>query len=378
MQATGDSSDVVADLEAARERVQRRRDAIDVDPAALDALVDAYRSVERVLERWEERATDWDDFQGYVEFRNDLAETLEETPDDVPEREAFVEAAEHVQASGMSKTLKSQDFEAARAALEPVRKRVERREALTEAREELRAAVRAAKERRRDLEDRIDDLERLRGLTDVDLDAPVEVLCDPIERYDDAVETAFATFREEASAREVLEFVATAAGYPLVALAEPPEDLLAYVREHPAGERTVDELLSFSEYSSSKLDHYVDDPALLKRRVATNRTYLEGLDADALTVGWPPAAAGTLRRRVDELVSLVGRFADEETVSALRAVRELTRREDYERLRAAARARSELDATERRLLREGAVREELEAAREERRRLRAVLEAVES
>ena len=92
-------------LVAARERIealQSRLDGTGLDRSELETVADAYREVETVLDRWEERATDWDDFEGYVKFRDDLAETLESIPDDVPEREAFLEADEHVTTGGVS------------------------------------------------------------------------------------------------------------------------------------------------------------------------------------------------------------------------------------------------------------------------------------
>lgn len=369
--------DAVAELEAARDRLERARaelEADDLEEADLDAVADAYEAVERVLDRWEERATDWDDFEGYVEFRNDLSDTLESIPEDVPESDAFVEADGHVRTSGPTESLTERDFEAAREALAPAREYADRRSELSAARREYRDAVRTARDRRRELADRIDDLERLVRLGEADLEAPVAELREPIATYGEAVREAFAEFRREAPARELLGFVETAAATPMVDYRRPPADLLTYVREHDAGRHSVGELLTYAEFSTSKLEHYVEDPDLLKRRVATNRTYLERLSADPLTVAWPPAAADVLRFRTSELVSLVGRFADEETVAALRRVRRATRREDYERLRTAAVARAELSDEERRRVADGAVEEELQAARETLERLDAALE----
>ena len=372
--STTSESDPASELRAAHDHLERLREETALDREALEAVADAYESVERVLERWEERATDWDDFQGYVEFRNDLSATLESVPEDVPESEAFLEADGHVKTGSATQSLTPRDFEAARGALEPAREHAQRREDLERARRRYREARQAAKRRRAELADRIDDLERLLALGEADLEAPVERLRDPIRRYDAAVEEAFADFRRTAPAREFLGFVATAAGRPLVDYRTPPGELLAYVRERPAGDHSVEELLEYAGYSPSKLDHYVEDADLLKRRVATNRTYLERLSADPLRVGWPPEERTRLRYRTGELVPLVGRFADEETVAALRAVRALTRREEYDRLRRAAVARAELDEAERERVASGAVEEELEAAREEYERLGDALE----
>ena len=111
--------------------------------------------------------------------------------------------------------------------------------------------------------------------------------------------------------------------------------------------------------------------------MATNRTYLESLSAEPLRVGWPPPAAGRLRYRTEELLSVVGRFAGEETTRALRDVRALTRDDEYGRLREAAVARSELTEAERERLRSGAVADDLETARARYRRLADALESHE-
>ncbi|MEF8807010.1 DUF7118 family protein [Natronomonas sp.] len=369
-------SDAAAELRDACEQLRECRERAD-EREGLDEVADAYEAIERVLNRWEERATDWDDFEGYVEFRNGISETLESIPEDVPESDAFVEADRHVKTKGVSKSLDEGDFEAAREALSPAAEYAQLREELEAAETRHRKARQRARNRRRELDDRIDDLERLVELGEADLDAPVEELREPIERYNEAVRSDFSAFRREASAREFVEWVKTAAAAPLVEYDTPPERLLEYVREQPAGTNSVTQLLEYADYSGSKLSHYVDDADRLKRRVATNRTYLEGLSADPLCIGWPPPAAGTLRFLADELVSVVGRFADEETVAVLRGVRALTRREEYDRLRTAAVARAEMTDEERRRVASGAVAEDLESARETRRRIEAALDDCE-
>jgi hypothetical protein len=372
--STTTETDAARDLRAAHDRLERLRDDVDLDPGELDTVADACESVERVLDRWEERATDWDDFQGYVEFREDLSEALESIPEDVPESEAFLEADGHVKTGSATQALRARDFEAAREALAPAREYADLREDLATAREEYRGARSRARRRREELADRIDDLERLVELSEADLEAPVEVLREPVSAYDEAVRAAFAEFKRSAPARELLSFVETAAGYPLVGYESPPRELLAYVREAAAGEHSIDELLEYAGYSTSKLSHYVEDPDRLKRRVATNRTYLERLSADPLVVEWPPPERGVLRYLTGELIPLVDRFADDETVATLRAVRALTRREDYERLRTAAVARAELTDAERRRVESGAVESEFATARERYEELSAAIE----
>lgn len=364
-------SDPAAELRAACEEVRELREAADVGD--LDAVADAYESVARVLDRWEERATDWDDFEGYVEFRNDLAGTLDSVPEDIPESDAFVEADSHVKTTGVSGSLKVKDFEAAREALTPAREYAELREDLEAAERRYRQALSEARKRLKGVESRIEDLERLVELSAVDLDAPVETLREPIETYNEAIRGAFAEYRRETPAREFLEFVSVAKSYPLVDYPKPPRELLEYVRENPAGRHPLPDLLEYAGYSPSKLDHYVDDANLLKRRVSTNRTYLERLSADPLCVEWPPVDREALTFRARELMSVVTRLADESVTSVLRDVQALPRREDYDRLRTAAIAREELSEAERRRVERGVVEEELESARTEKRRLEDVL-----
>ncbi len=370
------TEDPVAELRAATERVARLRSKLEadgVDESELRAVADACRSVESVLDRFEERATDWDDFQGYVEFRNELSETLESIPDSIPERDAFVAADDHVKTGGVSKSLNESDFAAAREALGPARRYAELRDDLEAARDERREARKRARRRKRDLRERIDSLERLRELGEADLDAPIHRLREPIDAYNERIEDAFRTFKRETSAREFLSFIEGAAHTPFVEYESPPADLLDYVRDAPAGESTIGELLEYADYSSSKLSHYVEDANLLKRRVATNRTYLERISADPLRIEWPPGAAEELRFRIEELVSVVDRFADESTISTLREIRLLTREESYERIRTAASADAELTDEERRRLERGEVETDLRSAREELERIEAAL-----
>jgi hypothetical protein len=375
------TDDPVADLRTAAERVEKRREEVaeaGLDRDELESVADAHRSVEVVLDRWEERATDWDDFEGYVKFRNDLAETLESIPDDVPERAAFLEADGCVKTSGVSKSLNASDFADARAALESPREYAELRGSLESALDVYRKARTRTQKRKKAQRERIEELEELLELGSADLDAPTETLREPIAEYNDAVADTFDSFRREATAEAFLAFVEDAAHTPFVAFQQPPDELLEYVQSVEAGASPVDELLEYAEYSSSKLSHYVEDANRLKRRIATNRTYLEGLSAEPLQIEWPPAPAEELRYRIAELISLVGRLADESAVSTLRTIQGLTRNEEYDRLRRAAEAEAQLSDEERRRLEGGEVESELTAAREELDRIETALEETAS
>jgi hypothetical protein len=172
----------------------------------------------------------------------------------------------------------------------------------------------------------------------------------------------------------VLALAASASERALVDLPAPDDELLAFVRRAEVGTEPVTRLLEYADYSRSKLDHYVDDPAAIKRVVATRRTYLDRLSAAPLTVGWLPPPPATLRRQADADESVVRQFADEETVALCREVRRATRREDYGDLRRAALARDELTAEQRRLVRDGTLADEIDALEAERDRLAAALE----
>ncbi|MFC7167115.1 DUF7118 family protein [Halospeciosus flavus] len=343
-------TDSVAAVVAAAERLEARRETV-ADPGedALRELADALADVRAVLDRYEEDATGYGDFQRYVAFQDDLVATVEELPEDLPERETF----EDLLPAFQKKTLSETDFEEARAALDEAEQTVEPLYELEDARERYDEARRQAAVRLTDLRERVDDLERLVDLGDADFDAPVERLREPVEAYNAAVRDAFDDFRASASARELLDFLDRAQTFPLVGFDEPPEALSDFVEDHEAGTETVSRLLELADFSHSKLGHYVDDPAALKRAVGGNRTYLAGLSADPLTVAWPPRPAEELRYRADELVSLVGRLVDRvdgdasTAVEHLRTVRDLTRDDDFERVRRAAVAREELTDEER-------------------------------
>lgn len=369
------SEDPVDRLEKARKAVEDVRENAEPDVESLTTVAEAYREITTVFDRWEDRATDFDDFEGYVKFRDDLAETLSSIPDSIPHASTIEEAAETVKTDSVTSSLSKRDFETAREELEPLRADTERYEILQSARESYRTAYRDLRRRLDELDTKRDDLRRLRRLAEADLDAPVEDLRDPIEVYNRAVEDSFASFRRESPARRILTFVEATEQYPLVSFDSPPEDLLEYVRTEAAGEHTLDELVEFSEYTRSKLDHYVDDADLLKRRIATNRTYVDRLSAEPLTIEWPPPPADELRFLVNELVSIVDRFAEDETVATLRTVRQLANRDEYEQLRTAAVARDQLTDAERARIEEGTLEADLESVGRSIDRLERVLES---
>ncbi len=371
MDRHGDT-DLIDQLDGAREerrRAEERVDAIGEDQ--LHELRDAHEELTSLLGRYEERATGSGDFQAFVEFQGELSELVENLPDDLPERAVFESIDERLQ----QRRLSQRDFEAARDDLAPVEQLVarldERREAATRL-ERLEGQIRdAIHETHRE----IDRLETVQSLGDADLDAPVEDLREPVETYNASVREAFASFRDTEPAREVLGLVVTAQQYPLVDVGEPPTDLYEFLESAEAGSKPISTLLEYTEFSRSKLSHYVEAPATFQRLVGGNRTYLERLDADPYTIEWPPPAPKTLLWRAEELVSMLDRFAPPETVAALDEVRDLARQEDrYRRLRRATRARIELTDEERERLEAGAVEADLAEARERLADLEAALD----
>jgi len=370
------ADDLVADLREASQALDRARDRVDeVGEAELRAVADAYDDLTTLFDRYEEAVTGDGDFETFIEFQSQIAAITEELSEDVRHREVFEAVDDLLQ----QRRLTEADWTKVRDALEPVRADVARLDDRDEARERYADARFSAERRLDDVADRIGDLEDLQRLGDADLDAPTERLRAPIETYNDRVADAFDAFRSSASARDLLAFVAKTDAYPLVPFESPPADLREYVDAHAAGEESVGQLLEYAEYSKSKLDHYVDDPDALKRNVSTRRTYLRRLDAEPLTVDWPPVEAETLRFRARELTSVVARFADhvedgEDALVALRAVRELPRETDYERLRDSAQARAQLGPEERDRLASGAVADELAACRDAKERLEDALD----
>lgn len=362
--AVEELQDAVEEYTAVRERVE----SIGIED--LQAVSGAYHDVIDLFDRYEERATDWDDFEGYVEFQEKLVDLVEGLPDELPEREAFEAADERLH----QQTLSATEFKRARSELQPAAEYAELLERQQELQERYDDARHAVRRKHDEAEEQVNRLERLQRFETVDLDASIDRIRTPIERYNDAVTEAFEAFLTEASARTVLSLIDTTEQYPLVDYRQPPPALREFIMTHEAGTEPIPTLLEYVEYSSSKLDHYVDEPQALLRDVRTNRTYLSRLDGGPLEIAWPPPPAGTLRYQIRERIAIAGRFAPEETVPQLRSIRSLSRDADYDRLRETAIAREELDDDDHKRIRNDTVTRELETAREKRRQLDAVLE----
>lgn len=360
-------------LEAARDRFERaERDVDEHGGEAVEQAADAYRNAIELLERYVDRATGTgrENFKAYVQLEGQFAALVDSLPDDLRGRESFEDALDAIDKRRLSES----DFDRARGALEPAQRYADLIDEREAARDALASARKGASVRIREIDDAIDERQRLLELGNADLEAPVEDLREPIETYDDAIQAAMADYLHEASAREVFALLERSRFYPFVDFERPPEDLREYVHESPDGEYAIPELLEYADHSRSKLAHLVADADVLKRRVATQQTYLEGIGAEALTIAWPPEPAGVLRRRAREYRPFVERVADEETVAALRRVRMWTYDSAYDRLQTAAQAVVQLSPDERERLADGRVADELETLRAERERLQAALE----
>ncbi|SDD08360.1 hypothetical protein [Natrinema hispanicum] len=359
-------------LEDARDRLETINAQIaDHDADTVETVATAYRTATDLLEDYVDRATGTgkENFQAYIELEGKFDGLVSGLDEDLPEYESFEDALEAIDKRRLSEA----DFERARDALEPAAKYADMLDEREAAREALVEARKAASKRLRTIDDEIDTRERLLELADADLDAPVERLREPIERYNEAIREAFRAYRLETSAREVFALLERSRWYPFVSYERPPDDLAAYVRENPAGEYTIPELLEYADYSRSKLSHYVESADELKRNVATQQTYLEGINAEPLTIDWPPEPAGALQARTREYQPFVARIADEDVVAALREVRLLATDPDYDRLQTAARAVDQLSPAERERLADGRVADELETLQAEQERLEDAL-----
>ncbi|RRJ29112.1 DUF7118 family protein [Halocatena pleomorpha] len=364
-------SDAVETLRNVVEEYDTVHDRVEsVGIEELRAVSTAYHDVIELFDRYEERATDWDDFEGYVEFQEKLVDLIEGLPAELPEREAFEAADEQLH----QQTLSAAEFDRARSALQPAAEYAELLDRYRELRERYDDARHAVSQQRDATVERIERLERLQRFETVDLDASVDRIRTPIKRYNDTVGAAFETFRAETSTRTVLSLVATTEQYPLVDYRQPPPALCEYVMTHEAGTEPIPTLLEYADYSRSKLSHYVDDPQALFSAVRTSRTYLSRLDGSPLEIAWPPPSAGALRYQIRERIAVAGRFAPEKTVPQLRELRSLCQSAAYERLRKTAVAHDRLGDDDRERIRNGSVDRDLERAREKRQQLDAVLD----
>jgi len=367
-----DADTLLAELERAEAALGEVEADIEAEGEdAVERVAEAHDTLTDLLAEYESSATGTgrEEFQSYVEFEAELEAFENDLATDVPIREAFEEACDRLD----RRRLDDRDFERARDALEPATEVADLLDERATARERHREARDRIERRIGEIEDRIDDLEEVLAFADVDFEASPTPIREPIETYNEGVREAFRAFRSDATAREVLDLLGTAESYPLVSVPPVPERLDAHLREHPVGTETIPTLSEYADYSLSKLQHYVEDPQAFRSTVGANRTYLERLDAAPLTIDWPPPRAGVLKREIEELVPVVGRFAPEDVVGRLRAVRDAADDDRYPGLREVAVATEQLTGSERRRLRSGEIESTLSKLRDRRARLRDAL-----
>lgn len=365
-------TDYADELEAAFQRVEETETRVEqFGQDALEELADAYERFVGLLDRYEDQVVgDAGDYETNIQFQGEIAELTSDISSDMLLYETFEECDEHLQ----QRYFNQHHFDHVREQLEPVGDMVQRLYDYEKALEEYRSLRRELDYEIRDLEKRIQELERLSRLGTADLEAPTERLRDPIETYNDAVADAFQEFQKEATARELIQFLAAMEDYPLVPFETPPTDLQQYLESEPPGTEQVSTLLEYAQYSTSKLEHYVDDPDRLKHVIGGRKTFLSGLDAQPLQIQWPPPSATELTYRCQELTAAVNRFAPK-VVEQLRTVEALPRETDYERLRTSVLAQEDLSQEERAEIQAGAVEEKLEEARQRLDELQDVYES---
>lgn len=361
------------DLQEAAVDVQTRYDNLETtDLTAIEELTEHLREFDRLLEQYEDRATGTGDFGGYVAFRNEVDSFVEDLPEDLPHRGTFEEAGEILD----QRRLADRHFEQARETLQPARSLVDDHREYRAARESFVETRRTARKRVQEAADRIAELDRMLEWASLDLDAPIADLREPIDSYNDEIESAFENYLRATPAAEVLDLFARTDRYPLVSMPAPPPDLHEYITEFE-DPLTIHELLEYASYSRSKLAHYVDDPGAFKAAIATEQTYLERINAEPFTIDWPPPPAADLRWRLPELRRVIDHFAPESTIATLRQLRSLTRdRDRFERLRSVAEAHNSMSQAELTRLRSGAIAEDREELAAIRDRLESTIDDV--
>ena len=322
-----------------------------------------------MLDRYAEDAVGTGDFGSYLEFEGRFADAVDVDADAFA-ADAFAAADEAVD----KRRLTERDFAAAREALEPASEAVDLLEEREGAAAAFREARKVAEDARDALADRLEELRTAASMADADVEADLGRLREPVDAYNEAVQTAVESALRERSAREVFDFLERADATPFVDVDLPPADLRSYVDEHDAGTEPIPTLLEYAAYSNSKLEHYVADPGALRTAVAVHRTYLDRIDAEPLTLSWPPAPGKALPYEIDELIPLVSRIADDAPVATLRELREFARTDEYDRLRRAAAVRDALDDRDYELVASGAIDDRLADAEQTLEIIDAVLE----
>ncbi|MFP4174208.1 MAG: hypothetical protein ACLFSW_00320 [Halobacteriales archaeon] len=341
-------------MEKTDEYREARAEVREVGEDRAERTRDVYRRIDDAFDEYREDATGHGEFGRFVEFQNvviDIEESVEE--EDIYRAGDIERALSHLDAN----TLHDKHFRRARGDMEDVRDFVETYERYVELgdnlRDELSDLERRADERAREIRRKEKALEKARRAEGVD----VSRLREAVEGYNERVREGFETFVRDAPAVDVARLGERTHGAPLVDDA-PIERGTAKRLARYVDDETVDRVLELADSSDAKLSHYVDDPDGF--RDAVPRTYFETADGSRFELSYDPE--GVVRRRAEELVSLVRRFADDETVMALRRVRDMAANGTYGEMRRALVAREEAGADV------DAIRDELDELRDEKER----------
>ena len=344
-----------------RERVR------EVGEERAERTRNVYRRIDDAFDEYREDATGHGEFRRFVEFQNtviDIEESVED--EDIYRGDEIEDALSHLDAN----TLHDKHFRRAREDLSGVRDFVETYERYVELEDALRGEL-------SDLEHRIDEvgreirekeasLEKAREAEGVD----VSPLREAVEGYNERVRDDFETFLREAPAVDVARLGERTHDAPLVDDA-PVERGTAESLARYVDDETVDRVLELADASDGKLSHYVDDPGGF--RDAVPRTFFETADGSRFELSYE--REGVVRRRAEELVSVVRRFADDETVTALRRVRDMAANGTYGEMRRALVAREQAGADVDELRDElNDLRDEKERVEERAAEIRAVLQ----
>ena len=365
----------LAELEqAVTEYIEATQAVNEYGEEQLRTVEERYETVRKLLLKYRDEATDTGirEYVSYAEFKTKFESFVSNLDDDFPRRQAFERAFDTID----KRRLSENDFEQAHEHLKPVKQLAARLEQRETTRNKLIEARNRVEGQITETQEEISRLEQKIELGEADFDAPIEQLKGPIEIYNSAVTEAFTEIRRNQPVEKLLRVVERTRYYPLVPVKLPPKDLRSYLRKPEIRELSVSKLLEYADYSNSKLSHYVTDPREFKRHIATNRTYLKGLNADPALLDWPPDEADKLAFRVRELRSALGSLLSEEAIAALREIKEMTaNRSEYDRIRNAAKATFELDEEDRRQLKDGTIQQELQRQRDLLQDLKAELES---
>lgn len=366
------SDHLIDDLKSAYTTVQDIEATIeDIGQERLDTLNNRYEEFTTLLQSYKEPAsgTGRETFQEYVAFQGELESFESALAPNGLETDAFKEAIEYLD----QRRLNQDDFEEARTIIAPAEDRLTILDERDEAREEYAEVKRAIHQRINELDDDIARLERALSFENVDFTAPVDQLRTHVESYNSAISTDFSTYKSNAPAREFIKFIEKTTAYPLVTFTPPPSDLVTYLETTDIGTEPLPTLLEYTDYTRSKLSHYVNDPTTFNARIAANQTYLNRLSPDPLTISWPPPQQAELHWLLRELTSVINRIAPTETMEKLNTLQNFTNKDKYVDIQQAAKADAVLNPSEKERLASGELTRELEEKQQEKDQLQSAL-----